>query len=514
MTVDIYRHRKSQSTAWQVGNFINQYPVAPKVTDEEYDSEEYYQGICKSILYFFLFVIVFVVVAAKTPSTVTEQITLNSPQPNDFDALIRNGHAPSCACSSSNVPVLQFSNFLINVNNYCGAPSFFQLNERYCQLFNDDDACPARQGKVDIFCNWLSSILNANIAQWNSSSVFTSSVLQPSALQALLDGNAKVFQNSVVADFERLIGLIIMYEISSRPITGFGYDIRPTLIYSNKNQSNPTVANGDSVRKVNEWEYYEYNERYDTSQFLNVDAVNPDGSENKASIVFMLYRKGPTFQALFGGQNNWGGGRCEHRYEAETVTGCSGFKYYMRNDYARAGFSPYLGPKFMAWMNLTGVSLGSGAVANGHINSMSVVINWPKYFTECAPATCVYTSTHPISGPTWAGIVLGIFGGLTTVLKTVIGTVYSVLDWLSRKVISNSCDGLSKIVFGSLLNCIDALLNCVVGCWNSTCGCFYQIKDDQVQFSSSEIEMVDIKPEAIRIERHELLSSTSLRSTD
>jgi hypothetical protein len=498
LTVDIHRHRKSQSTAWHVGNLINQYPLSPEVADDQYDSEEYYQGICKSILYFLLFVAAFVVVAAETPSTVTKQITLNNPQPNDFDALIRNGYAPSCACSSSNVPVLEFSTFLINLDNYCGAPSFLQLNQRYCQLFDDTDACPAySQSKINTFCNWFSSILNANIAQWNSSSVFTSSVLQISEMQALLDGNANVFQNSVVSDFQRLIGLINMYEISARPITGFGYDYKPTLIYSNNKQSNPTVNNGGYYGKVTDWESAESGKSY--GEYFTVNAVNPDSTANKASIAFMLYRKGPSLQALFNGVNNWGGGNCENDYEASATSGCSGFKYYMNHDFARPGFTPYLGPEFMAWMNLTGVSLSSGAVSNGHIKSMNVVINWPKYFTECAPETCVYTSTRPISAITWVGIILGILGGLTTVLKMVVGTVYSIFDWLSSKVISKSCNALSLIVFGSLLNCVNALLNCVVGCWNSTCGCCYQIKDNQVKFPSSEIEMMDIKPVAIKV---------------
>jgi hypothetical protein len=52
------------------------------------------------------------------------------------------------------------------------------------------------------------------------------------------------------------------------------------------------------------WEYYKYKERYDMSQFFYVGAVNPNDSENKASIASMLDRKGPTFRALFGGQNN------------------------------------------------------------------------------------------------------------------------------------------------------------------------------------------------------------------
>jgi hypothetical protein len=88
----------------------------------------------------------------------------------------------------------------------------------------------------------------------------------------------------------------------------------------------------------------------------------------------------------------------------------------------------------------------------------------------------------------WAGIILGIVGGLTTVVKMVVFSCYSILTLLSKKVTSKSCGELSQIAFGSLLNCIDALLNCVVGFWNSF-GCYQiKIKDKHVR----EIELSNL----------------------
>jgi hypothetical protein len=292
----------------------------------------------------------------------------------------------------------------------------------YCELFSSDtpdDACPPSEyseyhAQIATFCKWFTAVLESNFDEWQASSLFSASVLQLSALQQVLDGNADVLQKYVIGDFRRLIGVIDMYESSAIPFTPW----------------------------------------------------DPKGT-------------------------------------CGTADTCSGFKLNMRGTFQN--------PKFMEWMNLTTlnqieeVSLNYAQV-NGHIDKMEVVIDWSKYFTKCAPATCVYSSTHQISNYQWAGIVLGIAGGLQTMMKLAVDFSYSILNWLSTKLICKSCDELSKSAFGSLLNCIDYLLKGVVCYWNSACGCCYRIKDNQVVFPSSE--MVVTKPKAIQIEHREVDPST------
>lgn len=286
--------------------------------------------------------------------------------------------------------------------------------------------------QVDVFCNFYNSVLSAQLDDWNRTNIFTPTLLPPSGFQSAMESLVSSFQTRLALNFDTSIQLIQMYELYVRPITGFGYSASALRIFGKNTGATDEGCSSygtgaDDCLPISEITTLELGLNSPDVNFLDATA-GVSGGSNNARLVYVLTRKGDL--GFDTGINNWGGGSCESDYTSKANIACSGFLYYLTTSFNNpAQSSIVLLP--VKYFNMSG-SLSDAAV-NGLIDDMSVVTNWKTYFNTCAPASCTYTVHGRPSAVEVLTTILGVLGGVTTVLKTAIdtgvNTLYKLAGW-------------------------------------------------------------------------------------
>lgn len=265
--------------------------------------------------------------------------TIDDPTPGEY---LKHRSRPdfSCACQFPSVPVARAAappviqpedlcSYNYSSNNMAATAAF----EAFCESpdgaehedCSSDTATGTTSGDsvkgriisylrlVDEFCSILYwPTAKEFLEDWEGDSLFTADALGPRELDILLKDSISKIPLRIARRFKSLYGLIRQFELSARPITGYGY--RPYLLYS-------PWDSGDAATSA----YYkeEFGDVPSTSWRIVGEADKQDGLTTYNS--FVLTRK-----------NNWEGGNCENDYAADAKWGCSGMEYYksfvFRND--------------------------------------------------------------------------------------------------------------------------------------------------------------------------------------
>jgi hypothetical protein len=187
--------------------------------------------------------------------------------------------------------------------------------KQFCALYPDTVApngnrlCPANaglSGVIDQFCKYYHHSLSALLADWNSSSIFTPTLLPASDLQASFTVQLAAFVSRLALNFRISFELIGLYELYARPLTGFGYSSSPILV---KGVNDANAASGYSYTdgtpiSMGNVKALEFGS---PQSGLYMDATG--ASVGSPQVVFVPTRKG--YFGFDTGVNNWGGGYCE-----------------------------------------------------------------------------------------------------------------------------------------------------------------------------------------------------------
>lgn len=445
---------------------INMYPS----TLSDSSPQSLYKGLLKTFVYAIVMLIALVAIMIQFGRPNAVVITLKKPTVTQYlDAAAANP-TMSCACKVPSVTTSSIATMHLQIAGWCNRPAGTSLSVGYQQFCsqnpnavqNGQALCPngapnaGLVAVIDQFCNFYQNSLASQLYDWNASSIFTPSLLSPSTLQSSYNGQLTTFKQRLAISFQVAFDLIGLYELYARPLTGFGYSATAMLVNGANNPSASTGYVSSSGTRITMGNALA--QEYGTATNTDGHYLDATGNAGAPQLVFVPTRKGN-----FGfntGVNNWGGAYCEGEfphvrpgarslvnvcaalagsYNSQPTTSCSGFTYYTKTSFNVAGgevseagvhaissiaFSLFrlteLPQLPVAYFNMVG-SL-SDAKTTGLIDASSVETDFAAYFTTCAPDSCTYTLSSSPSTIELVTVVLGVLGGLSTVIRGNVST--------------------------------------------------------------------------------------------
>lgn len=401
---------------------VNVFPA----TVSDNGPEALQKGLMKTTVYSVMMIVASVVVMLRYSRPNSIVVTINNPTPADYAKAATLSNTVTCPCTVTSMPLSDVASLSLSLAGWCNRPAnvtFISQYQEFCAQNPNSVVpgtniayCPPNTGAaamVDKFCAFYDSVLVGQLAQWNSTAIFTPTALSPSGLQGAANTQMSSFRSSLALNLKTSFELVTMYEQYVRPITGFGYHATAMLI-AGKTDPTAVGCNVEGCYNVGEATYAELGADY-TNDYNFLDAT---ASAPHPELVYVLTRKGnfPFDTSV----DNWGGGNCEDDYNAVPNIACSGFQFYLRTDFNSPRVSQYALLPVKAF-NMTGSMADSGTT--GLINNASVATTWATYFNQCAPKTCSYTVAGEASVSELIVVVLGVLGGLAATLKSVAGAL-------------------------------------------------------------------------------------------
>jgi len=425
---------------------VNQFPE----TADDKSPEVVAKGVTKTVVYVASSLLAFLVIVATYTRPNSVVITLTDPTAAQYQAAAASATV-TCTCTEPAIPLTSTSVLYLDLAGWCDRPADVTFTSQYAKYCEDNPEasvdgnrlCPPRSIalQVDVFCNFYNSVLTSQLEEWNSTIIFTPNTLSPSGFQSAVESQASTFRSRLALNFQTSFNLIRTYELYVRPITGFGYNPSALRIFAKNNVNAVGCGPGgpSDCGPIGEISQYELGGSPDgnfldaTESATTVGGKDDDNSpSSQARFVYILTRKGSI--PFDSGLDNWGGGDCESGYTSTVNIECSGFMFYLHTTFNNPAQSTVALLPVEAF-NMSG-SLSDAAVT-GLIDDSTVVTNWEKYFTMCKPATCTYAVTGRPNASELLTVILGVLGGVTTTLKTVvdygINALYSVLGRFAKK---------------------------------------------------------------------------------